>query len=215
MAVYAVTIHVESPLSLGGGQGDVNVDSSVIHDEFGVPYFPAKRLRGLLYESAVEVVEMAERCGKPFLTKCIVDELFHHVEDTPVRLIIQNFYLQGYETMRADWKYIQQAYKKYIRPEQVLEAYTSLRYQTEIDAQTGVAKDHSLRNIRVVNAPLAFSGSIEVQSGTNDHVEALALALQNLRGAGQKRNRGFGKISCRMADQDKWVEKALRKGGML
>ena len=215
MATYNVTIHVDSPLSLGGGQGDVNVDSDVIHDEYGMPYFPAKRLRGLLYESAIEVTEMADLCGKQILTKRCVDELFHHVEDTPVRLVIHNFYLEGYEEMRSEWAYIQCKFKEYIRPEQVLEAYTSLRYQTAIDEKTGVAKDHSLRNIRVVDGPLTFTGTIEIQHGTADHVRALALGLQNLRSAGQKRNRGFGKITCSMNDQEKLVTEALKEGGAL
>lgn len=215
MATYDVTIHVDSPLSLGGGQGDVNVDSDVIHDEYGMPYFPAKRLRGLLYESAIEVTEMANLCGKQILTKRCVDELFHHVEDTSVRLVIHNFYLEGYEEMRSEWAYIQRKFKEYIRPEQVLEAYTSLRYQTAIDEETGVAKDHSLRNIRVVDEPLTFTGTIEIQHGTADHVRALALGLQNLRSAGQKRNRGFGKITCSMNDQEKLVTEALEEGGAL
>lgn len=214
MAEYTVTIDVQSPLSLGSGQGDVNIDSSIIHDEFGVPYFPAKRFKGLLYESAVEVVEMAQACQKPFLTMTTVDELFHHTPDATVQLIVWNFYLPGYETMKQDWQYIQQTYKEYIQPANVLEEYTSLRYQTEIDAVTGVAKDHSLRNIRVVNAPLTFTGSLTILSGTKEHEKALALALQNLRTAGQKRNRGFGTIRCRMKGQDKIVKQALQEGGI-
>ena len=42
------------------GQGDVNTDSTVVHDCYGIPFIPAKRVRGVLYESALEVAEMME-----------------------------------------------------------------------------------------------------------------------------------------------------------
>ena len=58
----AATLYIKalSPLHLGSGQADVNVDAEVIHDDAGLPYFPAKRFKGLLYESALEVAEMSE-----------------------------------------------------------------------------------------------------------------------------------------------------------
>ena len=58
MAEIDVTIKVETPLHLGSGQADVNLDAEIVHDAWGLPYFPAKRFKGLLFESAVEVFEM-------------------------------------------------------------------------------------------------------------------------------------------------------------
>ena len=60
MAEIDVTIEVLSPIHLGSGQADVNIDSEIVHDAFGFPYFPAKRFKGLLYESALEIREMFE-----------------------------------------------------------------------------------------------------------------------------------------------------------
>ena len=58
--MYTLTIKLLSPTMLMSGQGDVNTDSTIIHDRYGIPYIPAKRVRGVLYESALEVAEMME-----------------------------------------------------------------------------------------------------------------------------------------------------------
>lgn len=213
MENYTITIRTISPLCLGSGQADVNVDADIVHDKYGLPYFPGKRLRGLLYESALEVSEMASLCGKSFLTKRTVDELFHHVSDSPVRLIIPDFHLPEYEKMIGDWQALQTIFKDTIRPENVLDYYTSLRFQTAIDEKTGIAKDHSLRNIRVLNQGITFKGTVSLLNASEIHEQALALALQNLRRAGTNRNRGFGQIECEMDGQHSLIDQAFRKGG--
>ncbi len=202
-----------SPLSLGSGQADVNVDAEIVHDEYGLPYFPAKRLRGILYESACEVADMAALCGKAFLTQQTVDELFHHIDGSPVRLVISNFYLPNYETLCQQWRYLQNKYGQYMRPDDVLDAYTSIRYQTAV-GDDGIVTDGSLHAIRVLDTGYTFTGTITIIGGTAAHEQALALALQNARQAGMKRNRGFGYITCAMTGQEKLVEAALREGGI-
>ncbi|WP_415944107.1 RAMP superfamily CRISPR-associated protein [Megasphaera elsdenii] len=219
MENYTITIRTISPLCLGSGQADVNVDADIVHDKYGLPYFPGKRLRGLLYESALEVSEMAALCGQPFLTQRTVDELFHHVSDSPVHFIIPDFHLPDYEKMIEDWQVLQTTFKDTIRPENVLDYYTSLRFQTAIDEKTGIgektgiAKDHSLRNIRVLNRGITFKGTVSLINASEIHEQALALALQNLRRAGTNRNRGFGQIECEMDGQHALIDQAFRKGG--
>jgi len=193
--VVKVDIVVESPITLSSGKADVTVDCDVIHDRYGLPYFPAKRLKGLLSESALEIAEMSELSQAGFLSKETVAELFQHGTDSPVQFIIHDFHLVGYNDMVKDLQYLQSAYPECILPDDVLREYTSLRYQTAID-DTGVAADTSLHNMRVVKAGITFTGNIELQGVEERHFKAFVLALQNLRCAGLKRNRGFGKIKC-------------------
>ena len=209
---YKVQIKTESPLCLNSGKADVNIDTDIVHDAFGLPYFPGKRLRGLLYESAVEVVEMAELCQKLFVTRRTVEELFHRCADSTVELIIPDFQLEDYREMTAEWQYLQNAYGDLIRPESVLETYASIRFQTALD-EDGVAKETSLRNIRVLDAPLTFVGKVQVNGGEERHSQALALALANLRRAGMNRNRGFGRIYCSMEKGDTLLAQVFSKGG--
>ncbi|MCH4183570.1 MAG: RAMP superfamily CRISPR-associated protein [Prevotella sp.] len=204
------TLHVKietvSPISLSSGQADVTVDTDVIHDEYGLPYFPAKRFKGLLYESAIEVVEMSELCKGNYVTREAVNELFGRVAGSNVQMNIHDFHLENYDEMIEDLKCVEQAYKECIQPSDVLADYTSLRYQTSIDEKTGVAADTSLHNMRVVNAGIVFAGEIRLCDVETAHIDAVVWALQNLRYAGLKRNRGFGKIQC-MVKEKEFTEK--------
>ena len=193
---FEVRVGLLSPLHLGSGQADVNVDAQIIHDKYGLPYFPGRRLKGLLYESGVEVAEMAELSGLPLFTGAQLDELFQRGSLGQVQLDLSNLHLEGSEEMRAEWGYLEERYPGLFRPEDVLESYTSLRYQTKIDAETGTAADTSLHNMQVLDEGLIFTGSLSLKNGDMKSLAILALALRNLTQAGLKRSRGFGHLAC-------------------
>ena len=149
MARYTLRIEALLPLALTSGKADVTLDSTIVHDKYGIPLFPAKRLRGLLYESAVEVAEMAELSGRSFLTRRTVAELFRHGEgqDSLVRLSLHDLHPEGYEELSADLAYLMARYEAALSPLDVLEEYTTVRFQTEIDKESGTARDNSLHNM--------------------------------------------------------------------
>ena len=204
----AVTIKVKSPLHLSSGRADVNVDTDIVHDHLGLPYFPARRFKGLLYESALETAEMMELSGLEVINKQMVEELFHHRADSPAGLVLRDFHLPDYDELAHEWSCLQREFAKVIRPEDVLSAYTSLRTQTALD-ENGVAKDSSLRTIRVLDlSNVTFVGEIILHGG-DKYKQVLAFALQNLTSAGGHRHRGFGKIECSMAGQTEIIREAL------
>ena len=214
MACYTLRIEALSPLALTSGKADVTLDSAIVHDKYGIPLFPAKRLRGLLYESAVEVAEMAELSGRGFLTRRTVAELFRHGEgqDSLVRLSLHDLHPEGYEELSADLAYLMARYEAALSPLDVLEEYTTVRFQTEIDKESGTARDNSLHNMQAALADdLVFSGEITLTGGEARHAEALALACANLRTVGLKRNRGFGKIRCTLSGGEELLLTALGK----
>lgn len=224
---YAAPIRIRvaalSPLALGSGGGDVNVDSDIVRDETGLPYFPAKRLKGLLYESGLEVAEMAELSGLSLFTRADLDALFQHGCLGETQLIFSNLELADAAEMAADWRYLEERYPAIFQAQDVFETYASLRYQTKIDSATGTAADNSLRNLRVLDTPvrkggevqpLTFAGVLEVQPGSERAFTILALAARNLSRAGLKRTRGFGRIACTFEQEGRdillpLVEKAL------
>jgi len=194
----AVEIEAESPLHLNSGRANVNIDSDIVHDAFGIPYFPAKRLRGLLYESAVELWEMMEGTNKEFSSQ-LIEELFNRTENSPVQMMIHDFYLAAgadYQKMADGWAYLSEKYPEIITQESVLKQYTSTRFRTRIDPETGTAADMSLRNVRVLDAGTKFYGKIELLGANEQHRALLELALCNLTRAGMNRNRGLGHIRC-------------------
>ncbi len=218
MAEFDVTLEILSPIHLGSGQADVNLDAEIVHDALGFPYFPAKRFKGLLYESAVEILEMFELSGLGAQDSRL-EEIFHrhrHLKSDP-QLIVPNFYIypaDEYEKFCAEWKWLQWKYPEVFTAADVLKAFTSLRYQTKLE--DGIAADKTLRNLRVLDAGTKFYGRITLLNGNKKVVELLALAMKNLSVAGTKRNRGFGRIKCTAkfdgTTSDKIVQKFFAKG---
>lgn len=202
MKKMKIEIELLSPLQLSSGREDIIHDSDAVHDSYGVPYFPGKRLKGLLYESALELVEMGAKFNKRD-----IDILFGNIGETRIR--IDNFYLKGSteaedaedaEKIRSSWSYLENKYPEIFNTENVWQSYTEVRHQTKIDEATGTAEDKSLRNMRVVQKGLYFIGDIYLLAGANrinDDENIVEKALLNLRFAGSKRNRGFGRIKCK------------------
>ncbi len=214
MAEFDVTIKVETPLHLGSGQADVNIDAEIVHDAYGLPYFPAKRFKGLLYESAVEVYEMLEL--SKISTKNILppEQLFHRFSNdadkvSDVQIIVPNFYLKDYEKLCADWRYLQKKYPEVFRAADVLKSFTSIRYQTKLEK--GIAAAGSLHNLNVLNAGVEFFGKIEILNSSRRVINLIALAMKNLTSAGTKRNRGFGRITCTAKFENDSVDSIIKK----
>ncbi|MBQ9478011.1 MAG: hypothetical protein IJU71_00475 [Selenomonadaceae bacterium] len=210
MAEFNVTIEVASPIHLSSGAADVNLDADIVRDRVGLPYFPARRFKGLLYESAVEVEEMLTLAGHSFEASP-VETIFHHASTSEVQLIVPNFYVKpydDYQKLRAEWDYLEREYGSLIRPTDVLETFASTRYQTRLE--NGVAKDGSLHNMRVLDAGVKFYGRLQLLNGGDEHLQWIALALRNLKSAGSKRNRGFGRINCRMDRDDELIGTFLK-----
>lgn len=204
-----IDIEMLSPLHLGAGTGDVTIDADIIHDDVGLPVFPARRLRGLLYESALEVVEMGELAGREIIARRTLAELFNRDGRGAVTLRIHDLALEGGAAMHD---YLQQLLARYqsLTATDILEELTSIRYQTKIDDATGTAADGSLRNLRVLDYLGRFTGELELV-GDERHLEALALAAQNLHYAGAKRSRGLGRIACHLEGQAELVRAALER----
>ena len=100
----------------------------------------------------------------------------------------------------TEWLYwAESKYKGEFQPDRITDSFTSIRRQTKL--KNGIAEEHSLRSVRVLNKGLKFSGTISKNDGfTKKEKALLTLAFSNLRAFGVNRNRGFGKIVCELAD---------------
>ena len=206
-----IAIEVKSPIHLGSGREEINLDADVVHDEYGLPFFPAKRFKGLLYESALEVLEMSKLSGSGLISETDLKEVFHH-DDTSsdVQLVMSDFHMESeeeYKKITYELGVLEKNYPDLLKPKNVLEAYTSVRYQTALN--NGIAQKGSLRNMRVVDSGVIFRGSIQLWHGSENHLRVIALALRNLKTAGLKRSRGFGHIACSMRLDDGRTEQDL------
>lgn len=211
MKKFTVKIRLLSSSLIGSAEGfGALIDSDIVFDTYGVPYIPAKRIKGCLRDSALETCEMFKLSGiKIFdLTEergsfKIVDSLFGTPGQTvPSPLVISNFYLTNYDNLTEWLRYLFTDYGSFFHPEAIRAYFTEMRSQTAID-EKGVAKEGSLRTIRVARKGLEFEGQIELLNSEPDFIKILYFAVKNFRRFGTKRTRGFGEIECSIYENGK------------
>ncbi len=204
MTQYRLHVTLQSSALIGSGEGfGAIIDSDIVADELGLPYLPSKRIKGCLRDAANQVADMFLGAGVSWLlpsgnpfSRPMVEKNFGQAgqrEAAPV--CFANLTLADYEANRLWLQYYCEKYQALISPSAITETFTELRQSTALDAG-GVAKKHALRTIRVASAGLEFAGEVSVQE--TDAVPVLALACANLHHLGTKRNRGFGKIACKL-----------------
>jgi CRISPR-associated protein Csx10 len=188
MKTYLVKILVESPLLPGSGSGTALIDTDVVYHKTGFPYLPAKRLRGLLRESLMEVLEMK---GEASQSK--VDELFGN-DDQEGKIQMGNAYLPNWSDIKRQLPRLK-FNEEYINREDIINYFCFDISRTAIDNE-GVADDHTLRTFRVIKPGVEFQCELTLPDlGLQDVMD---FAVLNLRRMGIGRNRGFGKVKCSM-----------------
>lgn len=214
---YTLKIELLSATSPGSGEGWAGyIDSDIVLDELGLPFIPAKRIKGILRENAVDVIQALKtsRLADEFgLTSQHIELLFgKRGQQESCPLIINNAYLENYGEICQWLEYARDKVPEWISLEKVAASFTHLRKQTAI-GKDGVQKDNSLRVTRVINPgfswganflPYHFISTISIDADQKiDRVAAerlLILAVLVTRYLGSKRNRGIGKIKCSLWD---------------
>jgi len=104
----------------------------------------------------------------------------------------------GTATLPADIsrKVRQEIANNRLAPQDVLDALTTVRYQTAVDSERDTPKDNTLRAMRVILRETEFSAPIIVRESLTSYDQALlAACAASLRRAGLSRNRGRGRIA--------------------
>lgn len=203
MTNYIFGMELLSDALIGSGEGwGAIIDTDIVFDDIGLPYVPAKRMKGCLRESAVEVAEMFEYSKLGYATTDDINVLFGKAgQSRPSSLSFSNCNISDYNSNKKWLEWISTKNPEFLSKELILSTFTSLRQQTTID-QNGIAKNNSLRTSRVLKRGLTFFGNIESHDEINDRLLSfLVLATINLRHIGTSRNRGFGLIRCTFYDR--------------
>jgi CRISPR/Cas system CSM-associated protein Csm3 (group 7 of RAMP superfamily) len=220
MKNYKMKITFISDAIPGSGEGyGAVIDSDIIFDEVGIPFIPAKRIKGCLRESTHDVCTMLKESEAKIIEvnlsmvegKCktdkkekkeftLVREIFGEAGmKTSAPISFSNFTIKDYKENFDALVYFERTYPEIVSPQRVVQTYTYLRQSTAID-ETGIADDHSLRTFRVLKKGKLFEGTIGIENQDPGVEKLLALACWNLRYIGTKRTRGFGEIQCRLFD---------------
>lgn len=171
------------------------VDTEVVYDEFGLPFIPAKRIKGCIREAALELVEWG------VFEKQIYDALFGKEGNEKSKFSLDNAYLKDYENLVADLKNCQD--KVLVHPQRVLGLYAYTRTQTAM-TKDGVADKGSLRTIRVINKGLIFRTVLrENVQLTEEEKNLLRAAVSMVKHMGTGRTRGLGLVEMTLQEEKK------------
>ncbi|MBX2929797.1 MAG: hypothetical protein KF852_18330 [Saprospiraceae bacterium] len=201
---YILTLTTESYLLTGSGEGGVLIDADVVFHRTGFPMIPARRIKGMLKESLEEVMEIAGKTETDI--KAVVAALFGESGKTTYqgKLLLHNLLLPEWEQIAKEVS----ENKMYpgFQSDFIKEYFTAEIQQTAIGREgkegeiEGVAKKRSLRNYRVIKPGFTFDGFIETTPPLSEEEDGLLRrAVHNLRYAGTRRNRGFGKVKCKLS----------------
>jgi len=188
------------------------IDNDVVHDELGLPYIPAKRIKGILVEHALDIAHSLKSLQGIDKSISYEDQNVYNLfglqgskESCP--FIIDNAYLSNHDELSQWLKWAEFGAPMFVSPERVLSLYTSTRTQTAIGsdstnskegANMGGADEHSLRIHRVLRRGLCFYANIEILE--EKYLDLLILAVQVSRHLGLNRNRGLGWVSMSLID---------------
>lgn len=181
----------------GSGEGIAGIiDSDIIYDEFGIPFIPAKRIKGILKESARDLLDV----GK--LPQTQIDKLFGvRGSEKGTYFKISDGYVSDYDTIRVFLKVVNNNYKKaaaLFNPEAVLDYFSYTRSQTTIN-EDGVAQEDTLRTFRILKRGLTFSFDVVCPA---EHKIDLTRICKVTRSFGTSRTRGAGAIKLELIDED-------------
>lgn len=186
-----IKIILKSDLCVGSGYSYAGIiDSDICCNENGIPYIPARRIKGCLREAAE-------------LINCENTEEIFGVKGNNISgaLTIENAYPENYTELNNDiLKLKKLGYSDELTSQKILEQFSYIKAQTAIDSKTGIAKRNSLRYTRVVNQyspfnkeEMCFISNIEISECYYEDIEKISKALRHI---GLNRNRGLGNVIC-------------------
>jgi hypothetical protein len=188
-------IHLLSDTTFGRGDGVAGaVNEEVEHDpQTGLPFIKGRTIKGLLVESCADLL---------FSLQGAAPTLHPYYHDVARRLFgspgsdleSQGVLVVG--NARLDDDLVQAVRQSRFKPSAMLEALTTVRYQTAVDATTDAPQDGSLRATRAVLRETTFYAPIETLKDLSPQdIAWLAACARGVRRGGMNRNRGQGRLA--------------------
>jgi len=184
--MYELRIELLSNLCASSGDGyATTIDTDIVVDRLGIPYIPARRLKGCLREAAVYI----------YGEGAVVDKIFGISGDRATgSLRLDNARIEDYKA------FSKMCVENRLCAGQVTDLFTDTQASTAVEI-SGAAKENTLRFTRYVskykawnpNQNLVFCADVELDEADVINFERICKALRHI---GYKRNRGFGCVKC-------------------
>lgn len=177
-----------SDLSTGSGDTfNSLVDTEIVYDKRGIPYIPAKRLKGCIRESCLELEEVGD------IPSGSVTRIFGQEGNTGSLFALSDVYPEKYKEMCAELE--EEEDKTLVNSQNVLSVFSYTRTMTAMDLNTGVAKETSLRTMRVVKRGMIFEAKLEfAEELREEDRENLLASAECVAHMGNSRTRGLGLV---------------------
>lgn len=190
--MYRLKIELKSDLCVTSGDGYATVvDTDIVTDNFGIPYIPARRLKGCLREIAGYI--NAEHINDIFGVSGSADS---------GSLRISNAVIESYDELLNE--------VRKFSPQAVTELFTNTIASTAI-TEEGAVKDNSLRFMRAIDRVLIWDNSRNTTFYSDviideEYVPEFERICKALRHIGYKRARGFGAVKCSLENTAKNIQ---------
>ena len=183
-----IRIELQSDTCFASGElYNSSIDTDICYDEYGLPFIPAKRIKGCLRESALELMDFELPDFQDLQVG--VEDIFGKAGKQEAVFSLQNARLDRYAEYMEELTACTR--KEYKTQQAVLNNFTYIRQQTSIDETTGTAEETTLRSIRVMNKGLVFEALIEIP---DKYDELFAKICKNVKFMGLNRTRGMGEV---------------------
>lgn len=188
--MYEIRIELKSDLCASSGEGyATTIDTDIVTDRFGIPFIPARRLKGCLREAAVYIYG---GCNE------VIDKIFGvagEIKSGSLRL--ENAKIEEHEA------FSKMCVENRLSPSRVTELFCDTYASTAVEA-SGAAKENTLRFLRYVSKKkawateenLVFCADVQIE---DEYINELGRICKALRHIGYKRNRGLGNVKCSLA----------------
>ncbi|XHX78396.1 MAG: RAMP superfamily CRISPR-associated protein [Stenomitos frigidus ULC029] len=204
MSFYQLRIQLLSDTTFGRGDGVAGlIDQEVEHDANGFPYLRGRTLKGLLSEECDNLVAVINDAARRKHWQSIAAQLFGVPGSSLNTIACMHV---GDACLPEDLRHAiaQEITNKNLTSTNVLDSLTTVRRQTAIATNTGVADPNSLRSARVVLRDLTFASFLFFdEAPSEDTLTLLAAGAAALRRIGSGRNRGRGHVKCTIWDSTK------------
>ena len=182
-----ITLLSDICVSDGDGYNSL-VDTEVVSDDFGLPFIPAKRLKGCMREAALELVDFGVLEEKKY------KEIFGEAGNSRAKIGFTNARQEHYEDYLADIRKAKAEGKiPWDCEQRILSEFSYIRTETAVDPSTGTADETSLRTIRLVNRGNSFIADLFGER-PEEWEEQLRLICNNTMHMGVARTRGLGEV---------------------
>lgn len=190
------------------------IDSDVCYDDCGLPFIPGRRLKGCMKEAAQTTLYA-------LLPKEDVETVFGKWgQNAATGIYVSDARIDKYEAYYKELK----TYMKddrlngIVTPQKILDTYTTVKAQTKIEKESGVADDSSLRFTRTVNQrnvltkeKIVFFADVIYEE---QYEEQISWILKATKSIGLHRNRGLGSVKIEWnQDGEDLYEKKERQIG--